>query len=132
MVKIKTKKKLTLPELIQWGWDNKIVNKRFYGNFGGPVLFDEDSWIGIDEGDLVQTDETFEVEVEEEITEETKIPVLVRMTGTKESDDNFGLDYYYGLSIMDATSNIIESKAFYMLNDDMTMTLIWRNGEMVE
>ncbi|EXQ26085.1 hypothetical protein V786_00442, partial [Staphylococcus aureus H65883] len=28
--------------------------------------------------------------------------------------------------------NIFPTKAFYILNDDMTMTLIWKDGELVE
>ncbi|HEJ6778089.1 TPA: hypothetical protein SME77_001799, partial [Staphylococcus aureus] len=28
--------------------------------------------------------------------------------------------------------NIFSTKAFYILNDDMTMTLIWKDGELVE
>lgn len=58
MVKIKTEKEFTLPELIQWCWDNDITFKTFFGLY---------------------------------------VP-----------------------------------KAFYMLNEDYTMTLIWRNGGMVE
>ncbi|WP_449126041.1 hypothetical protein ACSAXG_04785 [Staphylococcus chromogenes] len=128
MVKIKVKKEMTLPELIQWGWENKIVNERFCGSLGGCIYFDEDSWIGIDELDLVQHDEFFEVEVEEEITEETKIPVLVEVYKWKE--------IFYKSALKHNTSVSFEkdetSLAFYMLNDDMTMTLLWKEGEMVE
>ena len=42
MVKIKKEKKMTLPELIQWGWDNDVKEKAFYSNLdGGSVYFDK-------------------------------------------------------------------------------------------
>lgn len=43
MAKIKTKKEMTLPELIQWGWDSEAIG-RFEGDKGSLVLFDANSW----------------------------------------------------------------------------------------
>lgn len=73
MVKIKVKKEMTLPELIKWGWDNKAIG-RFEGDKGSLVLFDANSWVVSNK--FVCSEETFEVEVEEEITEDTEVPTL--------------------------------------------------------
>ncbi|EKU50332.1 hypothetical protein [Staphylococcus massiliensis] len=74
-------------------------------------------------------DEGFVVEVEEEITEDTKIPVLLERCQE---------EYYSGHEWFEHTNTSIKkekeqgSKAFYMLDDDMSMTLLWKDGEMVE
>ncbi|ALN76765.1 hypothetical protein [Staphylococcus agnetis] len=131
MVKIKTKREMTLPELIQWGLENGEEHRNFRGSNDGEVCFHDGSWVSIEIA--VEPDETFTVEIEEEITEETKIPVLIEVAKVNKSDDkNLHVYYYRGISIFEAKTNTIESKAFYMLNDDMTMTLIWKNGAMIE
>ncbi|UXU56519.1 hypothetical protein [Staphylococcus agnetis] len=128
MVKIKVKKGMNLPELIQWGWDNGIENKKFYGSLKGCVDFSEYSCIGIDEWGLVKPGDTFTVEVEEEITEDTVINGLVEVYRASSG---------FLKSVMFPRESVRVAKrdvtvAFYMLNDDMTMTLLWKNGEMVE
>ncbi|AAX91375.1 ORF037 [Staphylococcus phage EW] len=126
MVKIKTKREMTLPELIQWSWDNGEEHRIFYGSKDGEVCFNDDSWVTIETA--VEPDETFTFEVEEEITEDTVINGLVEVYRS-----------YSGFlkSVMFPRESVRVAKrdvtvAFYMLNDDYTMTLIWRNGEMVE
>lgn len=90
MVKIKVKKYMDLAELIKWAGENRIKNKKFIGSSGGGIYFyfDEDSWISIDEPNLIEPDETFEVEVEEDITEETVIPKLIEFC-----DDEYRLSH---------------------------------------
>ncbi|MHC9401976.1 hypothetical protein ACYVUF_13100, partial [Staphylococcus epidermidis] len=71
MVKIKRKVEMTLPELIDWAWKNGVKEKAFYSNIdGGSVYFDMVQTVSV-EHSIVRT-ETFNVEVEEEITEDTK------------------------------------------------------------
>ncbi|UXU56830.1 hypothetical protein MUA95_09720 [Staphylococcus agnetis] len=132
MVKIKTKKKLTLPELIQWGWDNGEEQISFRASNDGEVCFHDDSWVTIETA--VEPDETFTVEVEEEITEDTVIPKLANYyvqngrsliaTRPEKSISEVLNVYTKGEGIMNL--------AFYILNDDYTMTLLWKNGGMVE
>ncbi len=38
-MKIKTKKQMTLPQLIEWAWDNDVKDKYFVGNGIGEVEF---------------------------------------------------------------------------------------------
>ncbi|MEB7449899.1 hypothetical protein NGB74_02595 [Staphylococcus chromogenes] len=76
----------------------------------------------------------FTVEIEEEITEETELPRLVEVleynkTPQTHLDTNKTIKSALDDSLDDTSW---EPKAFYMLNDDMTMTLLWRNGGMVE
>lgn len=66
MVKIKRKVEMTLPELIQWGWDTDIKEKAFYNNVdGGSVYFDKLQNVSIEHE--TAKNETFTIEVEEEI-----------------------------------------------------------------
>ena len=47
------------------------------------------------------------------------------------SDLNVFKSYTYGNHSISEAKNE-NSKAFYLINDDMTMTLIWKDGAMVE
>ena len=63
--------------------------------------------------------------IEEEITEDTVIPRLV----VRHRDTGFTLyenDYINNEFPLDSV------QAFYILNDDLTLTLIWRDGKLVE
>lgn len=130
MVKMKVEKEMELPELLRWASDNDIKGCKINGDQGSNVFFNKNGWVSMNY--FISLEENFEVEVEEEITEETKIPVLVEVAKINESSEDILIYYYRGISISEATNNIIASKSFYMLNDNYTMTLIWRNGEMVE
>lgn len=130
-MKFKTKKEMTLPQLIEWAWENSIKHKEFTGSRNGIVEFDFRGWMRTD---LIEPDEFFEVEVEEEITEDTKIPTLIELFVS-----GYGqiIHTYYRTSIRETIGEVVKGvdalpKAFYILNDDMTMTLIWKDGEMVE
>lgn len=129
-MKYKVKKQMTLPELIQWGWDNEIENMFFRSSDGSEVHFELEGNFNTEE--YIAFNETFEVEVEEKITEKTKIPVLAEVAKINESSEDIRIYYYRGISITEARNTIREPKTFYMLNDDMTMTLIWKDGAMVE
>lgn len=136
MAKIKRKVKMTLPELIEWAWENGIREKAFYSNLdGGSVYFDEIQILSIEHE--VAINETFTVEVEEAITEETQIYRLLELRDSfKFKDDgwkdlNILKSYMYGNHSISEVKNEY-SVAIYMLNDDMTMTLIWRDGKLVD
>ncbi|MDT0700385.1 hypothetical protein [Staphylococcus chromogenes] len=133
-MKYKVKKEMNLPELIEWALEKGMTYRTYFGSKGGEVYFDG---FGIFRAEIdvdVYPKETFEVEFEEEITEETVIPKLA---------------HYYvhsGMPLIATQSETSISKAlkvytkgegfmnlaFYILNDDYSMTLIWKDGEMVE
>lgn len=121
MVKIKKKVEMTLPELIEWAWKNGVKEKAFYSNIDrGSVYFDMVQTVSIEYSIVV--DETFTVEVEEEVTEETKIPEMLEIFV------NGG-----GVKRVEKSINELKddfSKEFWLKDGD-AMTLIWNDGELV-
>lgn len=131
-MKIKVKKEMNLHQLIQWARENNVKGETFTSNYGRAVKFYSD--VSFNTMVPIFHWDTFTVEAEEEITEETEIPVLVElfMSGLDEI-----IHTYHRTSIGEATGEVHKGAealptAFYMLNDDMTMTLIWKDGELVE
>ncbi|EGQ4177176.1 hypothetical protein RS314_001247 [Staphylococcus pseudintermedius] len=132
-MKIKKKVKMNLHELIQWAWENDVKGKTFKSNRGKKVKFY--SIGGFNVLEPIWGHDTFTVEAEEEITERTVIPLLVETYLSSKGEPscysyrNKSINYilennkYY---------NNMPPKHIYNLNDDMTMTLIWKDGEMVE
>ncbi|KQB72192.1 hypothetical protein AL077_01735 [Staphylococcus aureus] len=129
-MKIKVEKEMNLPELIQWAWDNpeQVERKMFLSDrtdsFGEHirVIFSNDGH-GFYTS-LVTDKDIFTVEIEEEITEDTEFDQLVEL------NDIEGFKIYENESIRDLIDGT--SRAFYILNEDKTMTLIWRDGGLVE
>ena len=121
MVKIKKKVEMTLPELIEWVWKNGVKEKAFYSNIdGGSVYFDMVQTVSVENS--IDKDETFTIEVEEEITEETKIPEMLEIFV------NGG-----GVKRVEKSINELKddfSKEFWLKDGD-TMTLIWKDDELV-
>ena len=131
MMKIKTKKEMNLPQLIEWAWYNNIENRIFVASEGGAVKFVSKG--GFKTLMIVESDETFTVEVEEEITKDTVIPNLIETY--KNGLGNLSVEVYKNKTIrhiLEIDAFRVDIKAFYILNDDLTMTLIWKDGEMVE
>ncbi|EJM2426588.1 hypothetical protein O0B05_09965 [Staphylococcus pseudintermedius] len=131
-MKIKVKKRMKLHELIKWGLENGVRNEKFYNlNNTNAVSFDSD-------GDIVFSHTFFSryaeftVEVEETITEETVIPNLLEVY---EYDSTLVLEVRKDKSIKDLLDSDdydgVTIKAFHIVNDDSTHTLIWKDGEMV-
>lgn len=136
MPKIKRKVEMTLPKLIEWAWENEVSDKAFYSNLdGGSVYFDENQTLSIEHE--IAINETFTVEVEEEISEETQIYRLLELRDSFKFKDggwkdlNILKSYMYGNHSISEVKNE-HSVAIYSLNDDMTMTLIWKDGAMVD
>lgn len=126
MAKIKRKVEMTLPELIQWGWKNHITEKAFYSNLdGGSVYFDNLQNVSTEHE--IAINETFTVEVKEEITEDTIIPFLLKIY--KSGDNASEASIYRSISINTAESST-RSIAYYSINDGGTLTLIWKDGEL--
>ena len=134
-MKIKTKKEMNLPQLIEWGWNNKELskNKRFISKNKGnlmieqSVIFNHFSYAEIENDYCYGPEDIFTVEVEKQVDEDTEITALVELS-SQGLLGNTRLYRYH--SINDVIDN--QSVAFYILNDDQTMDLIWKNGKMVE
>ncbi|UXU53190.1 hypothetical protein [Staphylococcus arlettae] len=134
-MKIKTKKQLNLPQLIEWAWDNpdlshgmtfisngcERVKIEFRYNPRGVLNLD------ILNGTSISNNIQFTLEEFEEITEDKWFSELVIRTVAG--------DYilYKQGSINDfkhLAFNDVE--AIYIPNDDLTMTLIWHDGKLIE
>ncbi|HDJ2905861.1 TPA: hypothetical protein PP434_002485 [Staphylococcus aureus] len=132
-MKIKIKKEMRLDELIKWARENPelsqgkvFVTKSFAD---GIVRFDSYTNKCTTSG-FAPIDIPFIVDVEKEITEETKVDRLIELFEIQEGDYNSTL--YENTSIKECLyGRCVPTKAFYILNDDMTMTLIWKDGELV-
>lgn len=123
MVKIKRKVEMTLPELIEWGFKNNVKDRIFGSNYfkTSSVIFDKNGYIKFSNGHCFPKD-TFTVEVEEELTEDTKIPEMLEIF-----QDNYGKQWF-GNSIEQVKDDL--SREFWLKDGD-TMTLIWKDGELV-
>ena len=124
MVKIKKNVDMTLPELIEWGFKNNVKDRGFSCNQATyrPVVFDSIGWIDFIDDYCYPPGDTYTVEIEEEITEDTKIPEMLEIF-----QDNDGTQWF-GNSIEQVKDDF--SREFW-LKDGNTMTLIWKDGELV-
>lgn len=124
MVKIKRKVEKTLPELIEWGFKNNVKDRGFDCNQANyrPVVFNSIGWIDFIDDYCYPPGDTYTVEVEEELTEGTKIPEMLEIF-----QDNDGTQWF-GNSIEQVKDDF--SREFW-LKDGNTMTLIWKDGELV-
>lgn len=79
---------MTLDELIKWAWENPelVRGEKFYAQGKSNETY---VYFHLYDGrkcilrEYISADDTFEVEYEEEITEETVIPKLVKCTKTE-------------------------------------------------
>ncbi|MDH5140054.1 hypothetical protein P5X59_06330 [Staphylococcus cohnii] len=79
MVKIKQKKQLNLPQLIEWLLKSGYRNYTANSNMGNTVTLSRYGAIQFSPGTFYP-EETFTVEVEEEITEDTFFKHLIKVT----------------------------------------------------
>ncbi|MFC3466517.1 hypothetical protein CD120_01090 [Staphylococcus saprophyticus] len=124
MVKIKQKKQLNLPQLIEW----IEINRRFDESFGG----DRYNYVHANVDGILEftgkfCEDTFTVTTEEEIDEDTVLPILIERR-------DFGNELTYSRYEYVRIKDIKEesSTLFYIENDDKSLTLIWRDGKLVE
>ena len=120
MPTIKTKKEMNLPQLIEWAWDNKIRSKTYRSLGGAEIEFSEGDVVRVYRTD---SDDTFAVEFEEEITEDTVIPemLVIFSDGVTDLTNNKRLNDLSGTNL----------KSAYIMNDDLRLILIWRDGRLV-
>ncbi|HHW5085925.1 TPA: hypothetical protein ACU2IW_002698, partial [Staphylococcus aureus] len=130
-MKIKVKKEMRLDELIKWAWENPelATGKNFYPqvesdiNYACFSLYDGRNCIT---KGFISADDTFEVEVEEEITEDTKFDRLFEVFEVSEGEYNPTSNRNTSINESLNDDRCFPIKAFYILNDDLTLTLIWK------
>ncbi|MBC8710335.1 hypothetical protein FXV99_03540 [Staphylococcus pseudintermedius] len=109
-----------------------MKGETFTSNYGRDVKFYSD--VSFNTMEPIYHWDTFTVEAEEEITERTVIPLLLEV-----------YEFEGELVFLPQKRSTIESlleesdreenittKILYLINDDGTLTLIWRDGELVE
>lgn len=133
MVKIKQKKTMNLPQLIEWAWENNVSDLSFRGHDEeGSVVYISINEKGEFTSDWrISKNDTFTVEVEEEITEDTELDLIERFIGS------MGSVCYtsHTMSInkcLKMAPDYINTTHFYIENDDRELVLIWRDGKLVE
>ncbi|MDW4377860.1 hypothetical protein QI056_02475 [Staphylococcus saprophyticus] len=99
MVKIKQKKQLNLPQLIEWLLKSGYRNYTANSNMGNTVTLSRYGAIQFSLGTFFP-EETFTVEVEEEITEETVFEEILLIV-----NNGLGIEVYSNYSINDVLSN---------------------------
>ena len=128
-MKIKTKKQFTLPQLIEWLLKSGYRNYTANSNMGNTVTLSRYGAIQFSHGTFFP-EETFTVEVEEEITEDTVFETLIEIY--KNAENLMFSTVHRNVSINNVKTNeYLITSGFYILNDDLTMTLIWRDGKLV-
>lgn len=140
MVKVKVEKKMNLPELIQYIWDNNIIDKRFISNSEYPlfVLVNSNSDITIVNDEAVKESEMFILEVEEELTENTVLPsvVVVRTQYFPNNGHSVNVAKINSKSIKQVIENQPNNSKFeyhsiYLMESERIGQLIWKDGELV-
>lgn len=125
-MKVKVEKEMRLDELIKWARENPDLSqgKIFFstGFSDGFVRFHPNT-NKCSTSSFIPIDIPFIVDIEKEVTEETKFDCLVEL------NDIEGFEIYENDSIRELIDGT--SRAFYILNEDKTMTLIWKDGELV-
>lgn len=121
-MKIKTKKQLNLSQLIDHVWENDVRSRTFIANdkhIPGKVNFDENGMVDIQT--TVWNDETFTVEEEIEITEDTRLHGILVVRSNNEYHN-------YTNGTIKTFKNA--AKFIYLLNDDGSIgQLIWTHDK---
>lgn len=138
MVKIKRKVEMTLPELIEWGFKNEIKNIEFVSNFfeKKSVIFNLSGWAEFSDEYAYLPEDTFTVEVEEEITEETELSKFLEIFAYKNlgyGDENSLIEENKSIKeiLEENEERSLITKVIHLVNNDGTHTLIWKDGELV-
>lgn len=133
-MKIKVKKEMRLDELIKWARENPDLSQGkifFSTRFSDGFVRFHPNTNKCSTSSFIPIDIPFIVDIEKEVTEETKFDRLLEVYEIQEGVYKSALHKGISLNERFEDDNIFPTKAFYILNDDMTMTLIWKDGELV-
>lgn len=122
-MKIKTKKQLNLPQLIEWAMKNKIKKRMFLAESAYCVGFDKHGFIYFNSTNSMPLDQLFTVEVEEFVNETTRFEMLAEVTG---ADTIYG---HCNARIVDIVNYQDAEIHAYI---DGEFKCIWRDGKLVE
>ncbi|WP_394877030.1 hypothetical protein [Mammaliicoccus lentus] len=126
---IKRKVEMSLPQLIEWAWENEIKKRSFKSNDGKVIANFEDMGHFITDN-FVTSDVTFTVEVEETVTENTVFDKLISRYVFLSSKPSYA--HAINVSIKEVIEDRKKATHIYFENEDNELQLIWRNGKLVE
>ena len=137
-MKIKRKVEMNLPQLLEWLLNSKYSSYIAFSNMGSYVQLEEYGALSFSD-EKFYPEETFTVEVEEEITEDTVIPKLMTTfrkiclkNGTGYQRVRIDENYSIKLMLNKAEAHGEPVETLHIVNDDRTHTLVWRDGKMVD
>lgn len=128
-MKIKTKKQLNLPQLIEWAWNNNVRNRHIRADQDISAVF-INKFGDVYTTDDVKHDYTFTIEVEEEITEDTKLDLIERFIGGTDSVC-YTSQRATIKECLKRTPRDCTTTHFYIENDDRELVLIWQDGKLI-
>lgn len=131
MPTIKREVRMHLTELIDWIWKNKIKYKKFVSEYVNSIVYVSKTG-KISTGYSVGKTDTFIVETEETITEDTKLLLIERFIGGLGSVNYTSHGEVTINDVLKRNSDDIYSTHFYIENDEREPILIWRDGKLVE
>lgn len=114
---------MNLPELIEWGFRNNIENESYKTNGAEGYELYFDSYGTPRFSSFVNRYDTFTVEVDEPITENTVFELMIEIV------DGYQNCLWERASVEDWKDE--DSKEFHAYIDGK-FKLIWKNGKMVE
>lgn len=133
MVKIKTKKEMNLPQLIEWGLKNEITSKEYTcNNKDGykSVIFSTTGTVHLNRFQTYLADDKYKVEVDEPITENTVFDKLISRYVFLSSKPSYA--HAINVSIKEVIEDRKKATHIYFENEDNELQLIWKNGKLVE
>lgn len=132
-MKIKVKKEMLLDEFIKWARENPELSQGkifFSTRFSDGFVRFHPNTNKCSTSSFIPIDIPFIVDIEKEVTKDTVFDKLFEMYEME--GGVYETVLYANTSIKECLyGRRLPTKAFYILNDDMTMTLIWKDGELV-
>lgn len=138
-MKIKTKKQLNLPQLIEWGFENDVTGSVYSDDRveAKKIRFEVGTVLSM--YGYMRKDDTFTVEVEETLTKDTVFPSLavIRKQHFASGNSTIHVTKINNKSInsligKQPINSTFEYKEIYLMNDDKLGQCIWRDGKLVE
>lgn len=112
--------RLHVNDLITWIWKNNIKNHKYWSNNGSYVTVENGA---ITQVYIINERDLFTVEETQSITLDTEIPHFL------EKDVYYNYREHQNKSINDLLF-LNTTAQIWIINDDMTHTLIWKYGEL--
>ena len=129
-MKIKRKVEMNLPQLIEWGFKNDVINKEYVCNEhkAKSVIFNLMGWAEFSDEFSYNPHDTFTIEVEEEITEDRHLDYLYALT----NDDEKEIHRCMNFTIKNASMVIGRNDLTFFTLVGNDLVKIYENGKLVE